>query len=84
MRSGLRRSLASYGPVTKSPSSSYCAGGDRGERRVDRIEMIDQALAPVAVVLQPLVEALLLEDDAVVNAGHVAVGAPIRRRGPAS
>ena len=37
--------------------------------------MIDEALAAVAIELQPLVEVLLLEDDAVVNAGDIAAGA---------
>ncbi len=50
------------------------AGRDRGDRRVERIEVVDQTLARVAVVLKPLVEAVLLEDDAIVNAGDVASG----------
>ena len=72
MRSGPRRSLASYGPLTKSPISVVRAGRDRADRRVERIEVVDEALARIAVVLQPLIEALLLEDDAVVDAGDVA------------
>ena len=83
MRSGLRRSLR------------FVRAGDeiaellvvrrRPRRRASTstaIEMVDQALAAVAVVLQPLVEAFLLEDDAVVNAGDVAVGRRFAGRGP--
>ena len=46
------------------------AGGQVVERHVDRVEMIDQGLAGMAVVDQQPVESLLLEDDPVVDAGR--------------
>ena len=45
------------------------ARGHGGERRVVVVEQVDQALPRVLVVLDPLVEVGLLEDDAVVDAG---------------
>ena len=68
--------------MTKSPSSSYSPAATAAAETSIAVEMIDQALSPMAIELQPLVEVFLLEDDAVVNAGHVASMRPIRRRGP--
>ena len=59
-------------PSTKSPRCGGRARGHGLQRRVVVVEQVEQALARVVVVLQPLVEVGLLEHHAVVDAGHLA------------
>ena len=57
------------------------AGGHRLQRGVVVVKQVQQALAGMIVVLQPLIEVRLLEHDAVVDAGHliaVSGSAPAR------
>jgi hypothetical protein len=49
------------------------AGHHRRKLRIERIEMIHQAFAAMAIDLQPFVEIRLLKDDAIMNAGDFAI-----------
>ena len=81
MRVGLRRSRASYGAGDEVAKLFVLAVGDRFGGDIRVVEVIDEALAAIAIELQSLVEVFLLEHHAIVNAGDVASRRPIRRRG---
>src|SRR5206468_11317180 len=48
------------------------ACGNRIALNIDAIKMIDQTFSPMRVELKPLVEVLLLEDNAIMNTGYFA------------
>jgi hypothetical protein len=62
-------------PQHKVSQFVILATRDRLERHIVPIEMIDQAFAPMRIVLEPLIEPGLLEHDAVMDAGHVGARA---------
>jgi len=70
--SGISPQLGFVSAGDAVPQFFVFTSGDGGGGNVDGVEMIHKALSSMAVELEPLVEVFLFEDDAIVDASHIA------------